>query len=143
MTLVALVTLGLLVAAASLLAPVGVVELRQGRDAFRQVAVESAAEAALVQNLGTRWVDSTTGAPPGTRLVLANLIARPGLLVSVSAEAVGSGLWLVSSRSTSADASGVLIAVAERGLLLRVGVSPADTVVRARLVSRPWVTGFE
>lgn len=143
MTLVALVVLGLIMAAASLLAPVGVVELRQGREAFHQVVMESAVETALVQSVGLRWVDSTVGAPPGVRLSLPSLTVRPRVVARVSAEAVGGGIWVLLARATLVDGSGSDIGVAERGLLLRVGVSPSDTVIRARPTSRPWVTGFE
>lgn len=143
MTLMAMVTLGLLVAAATLLAPVGVVELRQGRDDFRRVVVEAAAEAALVAYLPGRWVDSTVGAPPGVRLVLAPVAVRAGVTTTASAEALGGAIWLLSSRARLTDGNGTAIASSERGFLVKVGPLPPDTVRRATPISRPWVNGFE
>lgn len=143
MILVVLVALGLLVAAASLVAPVGVLELREGREAFRRAVMEGAAQVAVVQTLPTGWIAATVGAPPGTRLLLPSVAIRPGLVVAVEAEAIGSDLWLLGSRAVMADRGGNPIASSRAGWLLRIGIVPPDSVLRARLVRRPWVIGFE
>ena len=143
MTLVAIVSLGLLVALATLLSPVGIAELRQGREQFRTVVVEAAVSAGIGASLQGSWVDSTVGAPPGVRIVLPPLLVRPSLEVDVVAESVGRGLWLLNAEAFAADRSGTRIAAARRGFLVRVGVSPPDTVLRAKPIRRSWVVGFE
>lgn len=141
MTLVAIVVLGLLAAIANLVAPVGWAELRQGREALRAVSVESAAPVGLLEAGRSNWVDSTL-LGPGPFLVNTRS-PTGGLTVVTRAELLNGSVWLLASEARDADQSGGLVARAERGVLVRVGVYPPDTVLSAKPISRPWVVGAE
>ncbi len=143
MTLVVMVFLGLLVAAGSLVGPVAMVELRQGREAFQRVSLEGASEAALAQAVFGGWVGAAVGAPPRTVVPIPAVVVRSRLVVTLEAEALVADIWLVHGRASLVDQAGNPIAAGRVGWLVRVGVFPPDTVLRARLIGRPWVPGFE
>jgi hypothetical protein len=143
MTLIAIVLVGVLGALSALLAPVSILEVRQGREAFARVQLEGAAEAALVQAAAGGWVAATAGAPPGTNIALPSAAPAPRVSVSLGARALIDDLWLVHGRAIATDLAGGALGARRAGWLFRVGVFPPDTVRTARLIGRPWVPGFE
>ena len=143
MTLVVMVLLGALMAAGSLVAPVAVLELRQGREVFHRAAIRGATEAAVAQAFPGGWVASAVGAPQRTRLSIPSVAVRPGVIITLEAEAMVADLWLFQGRGSITDGAGSPLAASRTGWLVRVAVFPPDSVPRARLIGRPWVAGFE
>lgn len=143
MTLVVMISLSALLAAGSLVVPVAVLELRQGREAFYRAAIEAATEAALAQTISSGWVAATAGATARTRLSFAPVSVRPRLVVTLEAEAIAGDFWLLHGRALIADQAGNPLAAGRAGWVVRVGIFPPDSVLRARLIGRPWVPGFE
>ncbi len=143
MTLVAMFFLAALVSAGALVTGVGVVELRQGREAIHRVVLDGAAEAALVRTLPGGWLASTLGAPSRTAVAVPAVMVRPRLAVALEAEAIGADVWLLHASASMADQSGNRTAAVRAGWLVRVGVFPPDTVLSARVIRRPWLPGFE
>jgi hypothetical protein len=143
MSLVVMVLLGLLAAAGALVGPVAVAELPQGRESFQRTALEGATEAGLVQALSGPWVLGVRGSPPGTVVPIPSVRTGARLVITLEAEALAGDWWLVHGRGVLLDQAGDSIGARRAGWMVQVGVFPPDTLVRARLTSRPWVAGFE
>ena len=143
MNLIVLVALGLLSMAVGLVAPVADHELRQGRGSFRSLTVATAARAGLTELELGAWLGMTSGVPVGGIVTLAASVPRPGMLVERELRRVGPELWFAAALATARDQGGGLLAASRQGLLLRIVIIPPDTIPRAQVSARPWVSGFE
>ena len=143
MSLVVLVALGLLSLAVGLAAPMADLELRQGRTAFRALAVDALARSGLTELELGGWLGAAATLPVGDSLVLPSGAPRTGYSLARRIARLGPGLWLGESIAAVRDQGGSVLASARQGLLIRVGAEPPDTTIRARVTTRPWITGFQ
>lgn len=140
-----LAVLGLLVALAAAVGtagPMAADAVRQGRDDFLELVAERAAEGRLVEWFEEPWVDSTVGGVVGSRIPLAAEMVA-GLRLERVLECVAPSVWILEVRASIRDSAGGVRAQIQRGLLVRTDSLPGDSTVVGRLVSRPWVAGFQ
>ncbi len=143
MSLVVLLVLGLLSMAVGLAGPMAELELRQGRSAFRALGVDAMARGGLTDLEQGRWIAVSVGVPIGGQVGVSNAYPRPGYALDRRIWRIGPDLWLGESVVECRDLGGSILASSRQGLLLRIGRTPADTMLRVRVTSRPWVTGFQ
>lgn len=142
MILAALALVFALAAAIGTAGPMAVGAIRQGREAFLQVAAERAAEGRLAAWFEEPWVDSTAGGAVGTRIAFTP-DSLPTARLERTLEAVAPSVWILEVRAAILDRGGAIRARARRGWLVRTDSLPGDSTRVGRVISRSRVAGFQ
>jgi len=143
MILIALSLVFSLIAALGVAGPTAAGAVSAGHASLEAVAVQGAARGTLASWYEGDWVDSTSLAPPGTRLSFEPIDLPGGIEVERSLEGVLSNVWLLAVRAVRLDQGGRVRAALRRGWLVRWGRNPGDSVASRGVLSRYEVDGFE